>query len=101
MSTDRHIAIRMAPRLRLDSPPLRQVTGLSTGEQTEPGHNRSSQRLPPETPFELGYQASWAPSANSGSGLTDGDYAWVTDYTGEVGAYLDGRLGYQMSDTDC
>ena len=54
----------------------------------------------PETPFELGYQASWAPSANSGTGLTDGDYVGVTDYTGEVGAYLDGRLGYQMSDTD-
>ena len=54
----------------------------------------------PVTPFELGYQASWAPSANSGSGLTDGDYVGVTDYTGEVGAYLDGRLGYQMSDTD-
>jgi len=54
----------------------------------------------PVTPFELGYQASWAPSANSGSGLTDGDYVGVTDYTGEVNAYLDGRLGYQMSDTD-
>ena len=57
----------------------------------------------PETPFELGYQASWAPSDNTGSsnsGLSDGDYVGVTNYTSEVDAYLDGRQGYQMSDTD-
>ena len=52
------------------------------------------------TPFEIGYQASWAPSANTGTGLSDGDYVGVTDYVTKVDAYLDGRQGYTISDPD-
>ena len=52
------------------------------------------------TPYEIGYQASWAPSANTGTGLSDGDYVGVTDYDTKVDAYLDGRQGYTMSDPD-
>jgi hypothetical protein len=54
----------------------------------------------PETPYELGYQASWAPSGNTGTGLADGDLIGVTDDVSEIGSYLDGRQGYRMADTD-
>ena len=52
------------------------------------------------TPYEIGYQASWAPSANTGTGLSDGDFVGVTDYDTKVDAYLDGRQGYTVSDPD-
>ena len=53
----------------------------------------------PVTPFELGYQASWAPSTNTGTGLSDGDYVGVTDSVSDVVAFQDGRQGYSMADT--
>ena len=57
------------------------------------------------TPFEIGYQASWAPSANTGdgstlTGLADGDSLGATDDVTDVDAFLDGRQGYVMSGTD-
>ena len=54
----------------------------------------------PVTPFELGYQASWAPSGNTGPGLADGDLLGTTDDVTSVGAFNDGRQGYIMADTD-
>ena len=53
----------------------------------------------PVTPFELGYQASWAPSTNTGTGLSDGDPVGVTDSVSDVMAFQDGRQGYSMADT--
>ena len=38
--------------------------------------------------------------AESFFGLTDGDFVGVTNYTGDVGAYPDGAVGFQMSDCD-
>ena len=51
------------------------------------------------TGSELGF-TSYYYNTENGSGLTDGDYVGVTDYTGAVGAYPDGLQGFQMSDTD-
>ena len=39
--------------------------------------------------------------STGGTGLSDGDYLGVSDYTGGgIGAYTDGSQGYQMGDTD-
>ncbi|MDP6600930.1 MAG: hypothetical protein QGH76_01395 [Phycisphaerales bacterium] len=44
---------------------------------------------------------AWYWNTRNGSGLVDGDYVGVTNYTGGgVGAYTDGTQGYQLSDTD-
>jgi len=44
---------------------------------------------------------AWYWNTRDSSGLVDGDYVGVTNYTGGgVGAYTDGTQGYQMSDTD-
>jgi len=48
---------------------------------------------------ELGFTSYYYNTENS-TGLTDGDYVGVTDYTGTVGAFSDGSQGFQMSDTD-
>ncbi len=50
------------------------------------------------TGSDLSYGAEYI--SNGGSGMTDGDYFGVSDYTGTVGSYTDGSQGYQMSDTD-
>lgn len=47
-----------------------------------------------------GMDAGYIPYDPPGVGLTDGDYVGVTNYTGSVGAFYDGDMGYQMSDTD-
>ena len=49
---------------------------------------------------ELGFDAVYEPYDTPGSGLTDGDFVGVTDFTGGVGAYTDGTQGYQISDSD-
>jgi hypothetical protein len=49
---------------------------------------------------ELGFDAVYEPYDTPGSGLTDGDFVGVTDFTGAVGAYTDGTQGYQISDSD-
>lgn len=48
---------------------------------------------------ELGF-TSYYYNTEDGSGLTDGDYVGVTDYTNTVGSFTDGSKGFQMSDTD-
>ncbi len=48
---------------------------------------------------EMGF-SSYYYNTENGSGLTDGDYLGVTDYTGKVGSYPDGKQGFQLSDTD-
>ena len=50
------------------------------------------------TGSDLTYSAEYI--STGGSGMTDGDYFGVSDYTGTVGSYTDGSQGYQMSDTD-
>ena len=50
------------------------------------------------TGSDLSYSAEYI--STGGSGMTDGDYFGVSDYTGTVGSYTDGSQGYQMSDTD-
>jgi hypothetical protein len=47
---------------------------------------------------ELGFSSYY--TNTGGSGLSDGDYVGVTNYTGAVGSYADGAQGFQMSDTD-
>ncbi len=48
---------------------------------------------------QLAFDASYVNTRNS-VGLTDGDFAGVTNFTGAVGSYTDGVQGYQLSDTD-
>ena len=48
---------------------------------------------------ELGFAASYI-NTRDDVGLTDGDYAGVSNYTGSVGSYTDGTQGYQISDAD-
>jgi len=47
---------------------------------------------------ELGFDATYVSTGDVG--LTDGDFVGVTDFTGDVGAYIDGSQGYQFQDTD-
>jgi hypothetical protein len=47
---------------------------------------------------ELGFSSYYY--ATGSSGLTDGDFVGVTNFTGTVGAYTDGGQGFQMQDTD-
>lgn len=49
---------------------------------------------------EIGFDASYATYDTPGTGLTDGDFVGVTDFTGTVTNYTDGTQGYQISDTD-
>ena len=51
---------------------------------------------------ELGFSAFDTPSAQSSSttGLSEGDFVGVTDFTGTVGAYTHGLNGYEISDAD-
>ncbi len=49
---------------------------------------------------EIGFDAKYEPYDTPSSGLTDGDFVGVTDFTGDVTNYTDGIQGYQMSDTD-
>ena len=49
------------------------------------------------TGSDLTYSAEYI--STGGSGMTDGDYFGVSDYTGTVGSYTDGAQGYLMSDT--
>jgi MYXO-CTERM domain-containing protein len=39
-------------------------------------------------------------NTSTGTGLSDGDYFGVTNYSGTVGSWFDGDQGYQMSDVD-
>ncbi|MEO0422136.1 MAG: VPLPA-CTERM sorting domain-containing protein [Pseudomonadota bacterium] len=48
---------------------------------------------------ELGFSSFYTNTRDS-SGLTDGDFVGVTDFTGDVGAYTDGLQGFQISDPD-
>lgn len=48
---------------------------------------------------ELGF-SSFYTNTRDGSGLSDGDFVGVTDFTGDVGAYTDGLQGFQISDPD-
>lgn len=48
---------------------------------------------------EMGFDATYV-NTRDDVGLTDGDYVGVTDYTGDVGSFLDGTQGYNLSDTD-
>ena len=43
---------------------------------------------------------AWYTNTRDGSGLVDGDFVGVTNYSSVVGAFIDGNNGYQMSDTD-
>jgi MYXO-CTERM domain-containing protein len=43
--------------------------------------------------------SAWYGSTGS-TGLTDGDWVGVTDFTGEIGAWHQGLQGYQISDAD-
>ena len=47
----------------------------------------------------LGFDASYQNTRNS-IGLTDGDFAGVTNFTGQVGSFTNGSQGYQFNDTD-
>ncbi|MBC2607151.1 lamin tail domain-containing protein [Pelagicoccus albus] len=49
--------------------------------------------------LELGFKAFYKNTRNA-SGLSDGDYVGVTQFTGTVGTYKDGTQGYQISDPD-
>jgi len=49
---------------------------------------------------EIGFDAKYEPYDTPSSGITDGDFVGVTDFTGDVTNYTDGIQGYQMSDTD-
>lgn len=51
------------------------------------------------TGAEMGFTA-WYVNTRDGTGLVDGDYVGVTDYTGSVGDFPEGVQGYQFSDTD-
>ncbi len=94
-----------------------QVAGTSFEEPTVPGgqytdmgdasvtHDLVNNAGEPEVDFttaggEIGFDASYVPYNTPGTGLTDGDFVGVTDFTGDVTAYTDGTSGYQMSDVD-
>lgn len=47
----------------------------------------------------LGYDLTWG-NTRDDTGLSDGDYVGVQDYTGTVGAFSDGEQGYELSDAD-
>lgn len=47
---------------------------------------------------EMGFDATFITGADVG--LTDGDYVGVSNFTGDVGTYIDGTKGYQFQDTD-
>lgn len=47
---------------------------------------------------ELGFSSYYY--TTGGSGLSDGDYVGVTDYTPSVGNFTDGSQGFEMQDTD-
>lgn len=49
---------------------------------------------------EIGFDATYEPYDSPGTGLTDGDFVGVTDYTATVTAYTDGVKGYRVSDCD-
>ncbi len=48
---------------------------------------------------EMGF-SSYYYNTENGTGLTDGDYVGVSNYTGAVGAFTDGSQGFQLSDVD-
>ncbi len=48
---------------------------------------------------EMGFDASFITGGNT-DGLAEGDFVGVTDFTGDVSAYIDGTKGYQFQDTD-
>ncbi len=50
------------------------------------------------TGSELGFSALF--TSTGGSGLSDGDFVGVQNFTGDVGSYTEGTQGYEMSDTD-
>ncbi|WP_106746580.1 ExeM/NucH family extracellular endonuclease [Yoonia maritima] len=47
----------------------------------------------------LGFDLSWV-NTRGGSGISDGDYIGVTDYTGDVSQFPEGAQGYEMQDAD-
>lgn len=49
---------------------------------------------------ELGFSSFFTPDGNGGSGLSDGDFIGVSNFTGDVGAFTDGTQGYQLHDPD-
>ncbi|MDC8004882.1 choice-of-anchor I family protein [Aureisphaera galaxeae] len=94
-----------------------QIASTSFEEPTVPGgqytdtgdasvaHDLVNNAGEPEVDFtstggEIGFNATYVPYDIPGSGLTDGDFVGVTDFTGDVVAYTDGNNGYQMSDAD-
>ena len=47
----------------------------------------------------LGFDLSWV-NTRGGSGISDGDYIGVTDFTGDVSQFSEGAQGYEMQDAD-
>ena len=48
---------------------------------------------------EMGF-TSYYYNTENGTGLTDGDFLGVTNYTKDVGSFTDGSQGFQLSDID-
>lgn len=48
---------------------------------------------------QLGFDLTWV-NTRGDTGLSDGDYIGVTDYTRDVGEYSEGTQGYEMQDAD-
>ncbi|SDE13005.1 VCBS repeat-containing protein [Salipiger thiooxidans] len=62
--------------------------------------NNAGQATVDSTSFAgLGYDLSWV-NTRGDTGISDGDYIGVQDFTGTVGAYTDGAQGYELQDAD-
>ncbi|NQX76828.1 T9SS type A sorting domain-containing protein [Gilvibacter sp.] len=83
--------------------------GVNDGQYTDTGDATVAHDLinnAGETPVdqsggtEMAVDARYEPYDEPGSGLTDGDFVGVTNFTGTVGAFTDGVQGYQFQDSD-
>ena len=83
--------------------------GVNDGQYTDTGDATVAHDLinnAGETPVdqfggtEMEVNARYTPYDEPGSGLTDGDFVGVTNFTGTVGAFTDGVQGYQFQDAD-
>ncbi|WP_263620100.1 ExeM/NucH family extracellular endonuclease [Salipiger thiooxidans] len=69
------------------------------GEEVDLVNNAGQATVDSTTLAGLGYDLSWV-NTRGDTGISDGDYIGVQDFTGTVGAYTDGAQGYELQDAD-
>ncbi|NVK60653.1 MAG: ExeM/NucH family extracellular endonuclease, partial [Rhodobacteraceae bacterium] len=69
------------------------------GEEVDLVNNAGQATVDSTSRAGLGYDLSWV-NTRGDTGISDGDYIGVQDFTGTVGAYTDGTQGYELQDAD-